>query len=128
MKKGWLLVVVAVSMLVLSACGGSEVDEETSTIYKEKAEEVITLLNEEKTEEISSMLNAEMKAALTEDDLQEVIEIVKASGEFNNIEKSSVEKKDEYYATATSVDYSKENRVYTITFDKNQQIAGLFIK
>lgn len=127
MKKGWLLL-IAVSVLVLSACGGSKVDEETSTIYKEKAEEVVTLLNEEKTEEISSMLNDEMKAALTDADLQEVVDIVKASGEFNSIDKSSVEVKDEYYVTATSVDYSEENRVYTITFDKNQQIAGLFVK
>ena len=127
MKKGWF-VLVTMAVLLLSACSGSQVDEETAKVYSEQAEEIVILLNEGKKDDILSMLNDDMKAALTDEQLQEVIDIVEASGEFNGIDKSTVEEKDEYYVTTQVADYSEENRVFTITLDQNQQIAGLFIK
>lgn len=126
MKK--LLMIMATVMLLLAACGGKKVDEETANLYKGKAEEVMHFLNEGDVEGVQAMLDDNMKAALTADQLSEVIGIVKESGEFEQVDKSSVEEQNGNFVTVLAVKYSKQSRVYTITFNGQQEVAGLYIK
>ncbi|GEM_PF-1122997 len=132
-EKGWLdlkrlLVMIISAMLLLAACGGKKVDDETARTYIDQAEQVVSLLNEGDTESVRGMLDDNMKAALTDAQLQEVVGIIEDSGAFEKVDKSSVEEQDSLYVTVLGVKYSKSTRIFTISFDSQQKVAGLFIK
>ncbi len=127
MRKILAVVFSAVMMLALAACG-NKVDDATAEKYSSKAEEVILLLNEGKYEEVHAMFNDEMEAGLSAAQMEELTPIISESGNFEKISKSSVEERDGYYVTVSVGKYSKKNRVFTISFDKNDEIAGLYIK
>ncbi|WP_194841185.1 DUF3887 domain-containing protein [Sporosarcina cascadiensis] len=125
MKKMMMIIAVA---LLLAACGGKKVDEETSEIYIGKAEEVVALLNAGDTASVHEMLDANMKEALTADQLEEVTGLIQDSGEFKEVDKSSVEEDKGHFITVLAVKYSEGTRVFTITFNDSQEVAGLYIK
>lgn len=128
MKKKVFVILSAMFVLVLGACGGNKVDDQTSEKYSAKAEEVVSLLNSGNYAEVHAMLNDQMKTGLSEEEMDELTPLIEQSGAFENIDKSSVEEKDGMYIVVLVAAYSEENRVYTITFNDKEEVAGLFIK
>lgn len=128
MKKWSLLFISLMMPLILVACGGNAVDEETADKYTEKAEEVITLINEREYEAITEMFDKQMEEALPVSELKELEPIIDDAGSFEFITKSTVEENDGMYTTVLSADYSEEELIYTITFTNKDEVSGLFIK
>lgn len=128
MKRVLVLVFVTMLLFMLAACGGNKVDDSTADDYITQAEEVVELLNEENYEEVHAMFDEEMKAGLPVEDMGELGTILEESGTFEEVDKASVEEEDGYYVTVLVTKYSDENRVFTITFNDEEEVAGLFIK
>lgn len=128
MKNFLAAILGLVAIFTLVACGGNAVDDSTSEKYISKAEEVVSLLNELNYKEVHEMFNEQMKTELPEEQMEELTPIIEESGDFEKIDKSSVEEKDGYYIVVLVAKYSDENRVFTISFDNKDEVAGLFIK
>lgn len=128
MKKFLATILGFMAILTLVACGGNTVDDSTSEKYISKAEEVVSLLNELNYKEVHEMFNEQMKTELPEEKMEELTPIIEKSGDFEKIDKSSVEEKDGYYIVVLVAKYSDENRVFTISFNNKDEVAGLFIK
>lgn len=129
MKRTLLTIVTVVVLLTLVACGGGNpVDDETAEPFITKAEEVVLLLNEGNYEEVYAMFNDEMKEGLPVEEMAELTPVFEESGEFEEIDKASVEEKDGYYVVVLVANHSEEGRIYTISFEENEAIAGLFIQ
>lgn len=128
MKKILVTMFGAVLMLMLVACGGNKVDDSIAEKYITQAEEIVALLNAGNYEEIYAMFNDQMKAELSVESMGELTPIIEESGSFKEIDKASVEEKDGLYTTVLVAKYSDKNRVFTISFNDNGDIAGLFIK
>jgi len=128
MKKMKAVLISICMMIVLTACGGEKVDEATSTKYIQKAEEIVTFLNEGKYTDLIDMFDDKMKAALTEEKLKEIEPVIQQSGDYEKIEKSSVEKKDSSHIVVLAGKYTKQSRIYTISFNENDEVSGLFVK
>lgn len=126
MKK--LVILALATVLLLAACGKNKVDETAADEYIKKSKETITLFNEEKFDEMRTLFDATMKDSLSVEQLQEVSDIVKESGEFVGFEKESVAKKEQYFVATIAAKYKEDNRVYTITLNEQQQVAGFFVK
>lgn len=128
MKRVLFTVLSVMAMLALAACGGKKVDDATSEKYILKAENIVSLLNEGKYQEVHAMFDDEMKTGLPEDQMEELTPIIEKSGKYEKIDKSSVEEKDGFYIVVLVAKYSNENRVFTITFNDQDEVAGLYIK
>ncbi|MBP2097296.1 DUF3887 domain-containing protein [Enterococcus rivorum] len=129
MRKKWRIVALFMGLFLLVACsGGEKVDEKTSQKYQQKAEEVVAYLNEKNYDQLISRFNKEMTSSLSKEQLKEVEPIIVDSGEFKKFEKSTVKKVDSNYTVVLVTKYEKEKRVYTISFDKNDEISGLYVK
>ena len=126
MKK--LVILALATAFLLAACGKNKVDESVAEEYIKKSKETITLFNDEKFDEMRTLFDATMKDSLSVEQLQEVSDIVKESGEFLSFEKESVAKKEQYFVATIAAKYKEDNRVYTITLDEQQQVAGFFVK
>lgn len=127
MRKLLLVMLTAIIMLVFVACG-NKVDESASKKYITKAEDVVLLLNDANYEDVHAMFDEEMKVGLPVHDLEQFTSIFEQSGDFEEINKSSVEKKDDSYVVVLAANFSKENRVFTISFNTEEEVAGLFVK
>lgn len=128
MKRVVFTLLSVIALLALVACGGSKVDDATAEKYIAKAEEIVSLLNDGNYAEIHARLNEEMKAGLPEQDMEELTPLIEQSGNFEAIDKASVEEKDGHYIVVLVGAYSEEDRVFTITFNKDDEVAGLYIK
>ena len=127
MRKILSVLLGALVALILVGCG-SNVDDATADKYIEQAKAVVENLNNENYEDIQAQFDAKMKANLTTEQMAELAPIIEASGQFQEFDKQSVEEKDGYYTTILVAKYSEENRIYTISFNEQDEIVGLFIK
>lgn len=128
MRKSFIMLISMIILLVLTACGGSKVDESISEKHIAKAKEVIGFVNAGEYEKIHDLFDKDMKEGLPVVDMQKIAPVVEQSGEFEEVNNSSIQEKDGYYVVVLGVKYSEENRIYTISFNKQEEIAGFFIK
>lgn len=127
MKKWNVIVCSILAVLLLAACG-NKVDEATAKIYINKAEEVVHFLNDGEFDKVTEQFDDRMKEGVTAANLAEITPVLKASGSYEGIEKQSVQEKDGNKIVVIVGKHKEENRIYTVTFDANDQIAGLFVK
>lgn len=127
MKK--VLVTVFSSMFILLvACASNEVDDSTTEKYISKTKEIIILLNEGSYEKVHTMFDDKIKTELTiEEMIDEFTPILEHSGDFKNYDKSSIKRRDDYHIVQIAGEYSNESRVFTVTFNNDDEIAGLYI-
>lgn len=127
MKKWKFIVCSLLAILLLTGCG-NKVDEDTSNTYISKAEEVVQWLNDSEFDKIVAQFDETMAAKLTTERLAEITPLLTASGKLEKIEKQSVEEKEGKKTVVLVAKHSEENRIYTITYDEEDKIAGLFIQ
>ncbi|WP_338752639.1 DUF3887 domain-containing protein [Bacillus sp. FJAT-52991] len=119
---------ICMLLFLLSACGAAKVDEKTSEKMIKQAKEVVQLLNVQQYEELTETFDSRMKEELTEEKLKEIEPILEESGQFEKFEKSSVEEKDDNYIVVLVAKYEKDERIFTVAFNKSDQVSGLFVK
>lgn len=128
MMKKWMMLVCSMLLVgVLAACG-NQVDEETANNYIKKAEEVVQQLNAGEFEKIITQFDEKMAANVTAAQLAEITPVLEASGNYEGLEKQSVEEKDGNKIVVLVGKHSTENRIYTVSFNANDEIAGLFVQ
>jgi len=128
-KKKITILLLTGFLFILVGCVSGNVDEETAQTYTTKAEDAIQLLNDGKFEELYGQFDEKMSSKLSVEKMNaEVTPVIEESGEFQSFNQSSVEMKEGYYIVTITGNYSNVNRVYTITFDPEDKIAGLFVK
>lgn len=134
MKKILLIMAVAMMALGLVACGSeplsSDFDQEKLTA---KVDEVIQIINDNDKEKLIASCGPEVKAVLTDEIVEQIFADVNKFGEFDKISKINfAEKKteeDQKYVTAVvQAIYKDKKCIYTISFDLDMEMVGLFYK
>lgn len=134
-KNSFLIVVLLLTVLVLSACGKKALPEKfDQDQVQEAALGLIDMINAQDTEGIEGLYNKDMEAAMTDEALAQVYDIVGDFGELDEIEKidfTGAEDQNSGESIAVAVvkaKYEKKTAVYTISFDEAMKLAGLYIK
>lgn len=128
MKKPVSIIVSLIVVILLTACSGEKVADDVANKYIDKAEIAVVHLTDKNYDELRSLFNSEMKAGLTEAELKQLEPFIEEAGSFTNIDKSSVEKDGEHYVVVLSAKYSDDTLIYTISFNEDDEISGLFVK
>ena len=135
-----LVIMFCLSCIMFEACSGkssdadknSSVSSEQKEKYIEKAQNVITLFNEEKSDEIVELCDEAMKNALPKDKLSEIYTQIKSNGDFEKFLEGEMTKVEQGGKTFTVVvqqaKYGKNTLTYTISFDNEDKLAGIFYK
>lgn len=136
-KKKMLLMslLILVCIFALSACGKNKLSDEFNQERVEEAvKNVVDMVNQGDIEGIQELSNEEMKEAMTEDVLNQVFDAVKEFGDYKEITKidvAGVEDKASGQPIAIAVvkvKYSEKDVIYTISFDIDMKLAGLYLK
>lgn len=137
MKKFKLLGFIAIlliSMISISACGNktSTTDDESTEYYVTLAHEVITMFNEQNTDEIQKISTEDVKVALTDEVLNGVYTQLQSYGKFKEFLDSATDviNKDskKYYTVIQKVKYEEQDIVFTVNFDEEGKLVGIFFK
>lgn len=125
-----------VSILLLTACSSNKIpDGFNENDLNQKAEEIINLLNENNVDEVYEMFRTDVQAMIKLEDLEVIIQDkFNQVGTFKEISQVAItDTKDpntsEVYAVViVSSDHEKGRTTYTLSFNKELEIVGFFIK
>ena len=134
-RIGLLILLLVVCTFSLSACGKKALSSEFDPEEVEKlAISVVEMVNNEDTEGIKFLCNDEMKKAMTDDIFDQVSDTLKEFGEYKEISKIDLtEVKDKatkkpIAVAVLKVKYTNKQVMYTISFDTDMKLAGLYLK
>lgn len=137
--KSFLLVMTVIFGIVSSVgCNNSQKlskDFDAQTV-KDKAEEVINVINSGNYEElVNSYFTTQMKAVLPAEKLvNDIKPVIDELGKFLSFDREAVtgstdKDTDQEFAVAViKAKYENRNAQYTISFDKEMRVAGFYIK
>jgi len=132
----FLTILTILSGLFLTACStppplSPDFNEDD---VKQAAENVVTLLNAQDKEGLRAIFTEEMNAAITDDVFIQIYAAIEGGGKFEAIQNTTVagstdNNTGEEFATAVvSAKYENKTFTYTISFNKQMQLAGLYYR
>jgi len=123
------------TIISLTACSSPALSEEfNEEEVRTAAENVVLLLNAQDSEGLRSLFTEKMKTAITDDVFVQIYAAIEEGGKFEAIESISVvgstdKSTGEEFATAVAIaKYENKSFTYTITFNKQMILAGLYYR
>lgn len=127
-----VLLFVVISLGMLAGCAAKLPEGFDEAEVKAAAENVVTLLEQGDSDGLTALLTDEMKAALTEDVQSQIFDLVDSAGAVQEIEDmamgGSTQNEITYAVVVAKVRHEKGEITYTISFDSEMKLAGLFLK
>ncbi|MDY2986617.1 MAG: DUF3887 domain-containing protein [Peptoniphilus sp.] len=102
--------------------------------YIKMGQEVITFLNQGDFEKVKENGTEEIKEALNAETCDKFIQDLSKNGEFESFGKNEVVSKEdkkenhEYFIVVQEANYKNNKMIFTITFDENDRLGGLYYK
>ena len=123
------------TMLLLTACSAPALSADfNEEEVKLLAQDVVSLLNAQDSEGLRSVFTEQMNTAITDDVFVQIYAAIEGGGKFEAIDNitvvgSSDKSTGEEFATAVvTAKYENQTFTYTITFNKQMQLAGLYYR
>jgi hypothetical protein len=127
-----IVLLAVMSLAVLGGCAAKLPEGFDETEVQAATENVIDLLNKRDDEGLSALMTEEMKAVLTTDIQAQIFDLVAQSGAFKEISDlkmaGSTQNGITYVAVAAKAKYENNDITYTISFDQDMKLAGLYLK
>lgn len=127
-----IVLLAVMSLAVLGGCAAKLPEGFDETEVQAAAENVIDLLNKRDSEGLTALMTEEMKAVMTEDIQAQIFALLDSSGAFQEIlglkMAGSTQNGVTYVAVAAKAKYEKSEITYTISFDQDIKLAGLYLK
>lgn len=133
-----ILIILTMMCLTLGGCSGGSTklaEGFDEAVLKTEAEALVQAINDNNYEEFIKKADDTMKGAIPQESFEsKVVEYAKSKGTFDSIDKEVVVgQKDEKSGTEFGVvvvvaKYSDGNIQYTISYDKDMNLVGFYLK
>lgn len=130
-----ILLSTILSMLLLTACSAPALSADfNEEDVKLLAQDVVSLLNAQDSEGLRSLFTEQMNNAITDDVFVQIYAAIEGGGKFEAIDNITVvgstdKSTGEEFATAVvNAKYENQTFTYTISFNKQMQLAGLYYR
>jgi uncharacterized protein (UPF0333 family) len=121
-------------VVFLAGCAPKLSEDFNEAEVKQAAENVIDLLNAQDSEGLRALFTTQMNAAITDEVLTQIYAALAEGGPFETIENMIVAGSTdqssgvEYAVVTVQAKYKLRSFIYTISFDKQLNLAGLYYK
>ena len=127
-----VVLLAVLSLGVLSGCATKLPEGFDEAEVRAAAENVIDLLNQRDANGLTALMTEEMKAVLTADVQAQIFALLDGAGAFEEISAlkmaGTTQSGVTYAAVAAKVKYENSYVTYTISFDQDMKLAGLYLK
>ncbi len=128
-------IILVLTLALFASCGSIQLAESfDETAVADKAQQTVQLLTDGEYAQVVELLRDDLKVLLPEDEMKTTFDEVFAKlGEFESFDSYAVlgqqdKEKNNFAIIVYSVNYEKAQAKYTITFDEDMNIVGLYIK
>lgn len=127
-----LVLLVVFSTALLAGCASKLPEGYDEDELKASAEVVINLLNQRDSVGLNGMMTEDMKAGLTEEVQAQIFAFLDESGTMKEISSLGVSGSEEngitFAVVIAKVAYENRDITYTIGFDPDMKLAGLYLQ
>ncbi len=127
-----LVLLVVFSTALLAGCASKLPEGYDEDELKASAEVVINLLNQRDSVGLNEMMTEDMKAGLTEEVQAQIFAFLDESGTMKEISSMGVSGSEEngitFAVVIAKVAYENRDITYTIGFDPDMKLAGLYLQ
>jgi len=127
-----LVLLVVFSAALLAGCASKLPEGYDEDELKASAEVVINLLNQRDSAGLNEMMTEDMKAGLTEEVQAQIFAFLDESGTMKEISSMGVSGSEEngitFAVVIAKVAYENRDITYTIGFDPDMKLAGLYLQ
>lgn len=130
-----ILMTTILTMLLLTACSAPALSADfNEEEVKLLAQDVVSLLNAQDSEGLRSVFTEQMNTAITDDVFVQIYAAIEGGGKFEAIDNITVvgssdkSTGEEFATTVVTAKYENQTFTYTITFNKQMQLAGLYYR
>lgn len=130
MKK--YLAVLFLFALLLTSCSSKLPQWADKAKIEQESKNIIDILGKKDKQALQEKLSPEMKASLSDAQIDAIFQMVSELGAFKEVKafdaKETKQNQKSYVTAAVSAAYEKHDVMYTLSFDEQMRLAGLFIK
>lgn len=136
MKKYLRVLIVILVMSLLFGCSGNKLsDKFDEQEVLDKGKEVVDVINTRQYEDVIALLREDLRSQITADQLVTAWDDqIVAAGEFEKIRNAAIESqedsvtKEEYVTVVLEAIYAEDTLIYTLSFDEDLMMIGLYMK
>lgn len=136
MKKYLRVLIVILVMSLLFGCSGNKLsDKFDEQEVLDKGKEVVDVINTRQYEDVIALLREDLRSQITADQLVTAWDDqIVAAGEFEKIRNTAIESqedsvtKEEYVTVVLEAIYAEDTLIYTLSFDEDLMMIGLYMK
>ncbi len=136
MKKYLRVLIVILVMSLLFGCSGNKLsDKFDEQEVLDKGKEVVDVINTRQYEDVIVLLREDLRSQITADQLVTAWDDqIVAAGEFDKIRNTAIESqedsvtKEEYVTVILEAIYAEDTLIYTLSFDEDLMMIGLYMK
>lgn len=136
MKKYLRVLIVILVMSLLFGCSGNKLsDKFDEQEVLDKGKEVVDVINTRQYEDVIALLREDLQSQITADQLVTAWDDqIVAAGEFEKIKNTAIESqedsvtKEEYVPVVLEAVYAEDTLIYTLSFDEDLMMIGLYMK
>ncbi|MBN2089970.1 DUF3887 domain-containing protein [candidate division KSB1 bacterium] len=129
------IIVSCLCVIFLSACSAPALSADfNEEDVKQLAQDVVSLLNAQDSDGLRALFTEQMNTAITDDVFVQIYAAIEGGRKFEAIDNITVvgstdKSTGEEFATAVvNAKYENQTFTYTITFNKQMQLAGLYYR
>lgn len=136
MKKYLRVLIVILVMSLLFGCSGNKLsDKFDEQEVLDKGKKVVDVINTRQYEDVIALLREDLQSQITADQLVTAWDDqIVAAGEFEKIRNTAIESqedsvtKEEYVTVVLEAIYAEDTLIYTLSFDEDLMMIGLYMK
>lgn len=129
MKRLSKIFLIILSVLMLGGCGAAKLGKEyNKDKLKKAAENVIQNMNDEDYDSVINGMRDDLKKSISKDQLKSAWSKYKGIGKFNSVSKMIFAEKNNVAIVIAIAKYDKSNVQFTLSYDKNMKLVGIYIK
>lgn len=130
MKKLKVLLVIMLTCIGIVGCSSSKLDPAyDEEKLKSDSQGIVHMFCNEEYDKIVEKMTKDMESSITSDKLKEVWEPLKTKlGKFESISKEAVVGKQDLATVVVLAEFENGKAQFTITYNKDMKLEGLYIK
>lgn len=129
MKRLSKVLLIVLCIMMLGGCGANKLSSNYSEDkLKAASEEILKNFGDEKFDDVTAKFSADLKKELPASKLKEGWTSLKKGGKYDSLSKIAFQEQKSYAVVVAIGKFEKGKAQFTISFNKDMEVVGIYMK